>query len=216
VDPVLRQRLTGAAGDDGSGPPRAVILVEGVSDQAALNAVAAGRGLDLAAAQIRVVPMGGATNLGHFLERLGPSGLNLALAGLCDAGEEPGFRRSLRRAGLDPGPDRAGLERLGFFVCHADLEDELIRAVGPDAVEEVIAARGELRSLRRFQQEPAQRDRPRPAQFHRFIGARSGGKAAYDRLLAEEAVRLGQVPPPLAAVLSTVAPGPFPGAGLRS
>ena len=32
---------------------------------------------------------------------------------------------------------REGVERLGFFACQADLEDELIRAVGTAGVEAV-------------------------------------------------------------------------------
>ena len=41
---------------------RAVVLVEGVSDQAALEALARRRGRDLAAEGIEIVSMGGATN----------------------------------------------------------------------------------------------------------------------------------------------------------
>ena len=51
------------------------------------------------------------------------------------------------------------MERLGFYVCDADLEDELIRALGAAAVEEVIDAdlEDELESWRIFQQQPAWR-----------------------------------------------------------
>jgi len=108
----------------------AVILVEGVSDQAAIESLAVRRGRDLGREGVFVVPMGGATNIGHFLEVFGPRGFGVRLAGLCDEGEEPAFRRGLERAGLAPGPGRSGLERLGFFVCVTDLEDELIRALG--------------------------------------------------------------------------------------
>ena len=65
------------------------MLVEGASDWAALTAVARRQGHDLAADGIRVAEMGGATNLGHFLEVLGPAGLGVPLAGLCDAAEAP-------------------------------------------------------------------------------------------------------------------------------
>jgi hypothetical protein len=34
------------------------------------------------------------------------------------------------------------MNRFGFYACEADLEDELIRALGADAVMEVIEARG--------------------------------------------------------------------------
>jgi hypothetical protein len=88
---------------------RAVILVEGVSDQAALEALAERRGRALGAQGVAIVPMGGATNIGRFLDLLGPRGLGVRLAGLCDAGEEGCFRRALERAGVGSGPSRAGL-----------------------------------------------------------------------------------------------------------
>jgi len=101
-----------------------------VSDQAALETLAARQGRDLRGDGVFVVPMGGATNIGHFLGRFGPGGFGVRLAGLCDDGEERGFRRGLERAGLAAGPGRAGLAARGFFVCVADLEDELIRSLG--------------------------------------------------------------------------------------
>ena len=112
----------------------AVILVEGLSDQSALHALARRRGRDLGQEGVSVVPMGGATNIGHFLTVFGPHGLDVRLAGLCDLAEEPGFRRGLQRVGLGSPLGRADLERLGFFVCAADLEDELIRSLGIAAV----------------------------------------------------------------------------------
>ncbi|HEV8223068.1 MAG TPA: TOPRIM nucleotidyl transferase/hydrolase domain-containing protein [Streptosporangiaceae bacterium] len=197
MDPGLRQLLAAAAEP---GRPAAVVLVEGASDRAALTVLARRQGHDLAADGIRVAEMGGATNLGHFLVALGPAGLGVPLAGLCDAAEAPVFRRALDRAGLAPGVTLAGLPRAGFFVCHADLEDELIRALGPARVQDVIEAQGELRSLRRFQEQPAQRNRELAAQLRRFLGTRSGRKAQYARLLAE-AVGLTQMPAPLVSVL---------------
>src|ERR671926_89488 len=65
---------------------RAVVLVEGISDRVALEALAERRGRDLAAEGVSIVPMGGAQAIGRFLEHF--SGLDVALAGLCDAGEE--------------------------------------------------------------------------------------------------------------------------------
>ena len=78
----------------------AVILVEGVSDQAAVEALAVRRGRNLRREGVFVVPMGGATNIGHFLGPFGPPGLGARLAGLCDEAAEPDFRRGLTRAGL--------------------------------------------------------------------------------------------------------------------
>jgi hypothetical protein len=178
-----------------------VILVEGRSDQAALESLAVRRGQVLGGGGIQVVAMGGATSIGHFLQVLGPHGINAKLAGLCDAGQEGYIRGALARGGLGASASRAGMEALGFYVCTADLEDELIRALGTVAVEHVIREQGELRSLRRFQHEPAQRRRTAGEQLHRFLGTRSGRKSKYARLLAE-ALELAQVPCPLDRVLA--------------
>ena len=53
------------------------MLVEGVSDQLALAALARRRRRDLVAESISIVPMGGATNIARFLERFGPGGLDV-------------------------------------------------------------------------------------------------------------------------------------------
>jgi hypothetical protein len=54
------------------GRPRAVVLVEGLSDRLALEILARRRGRDLAADGVAVIAMYGATNLGRYLERYGP------------------------------------------------------------------------------------------------------------------------------------------------
>ncbi len=72
---------------------RTVALVEGTSDHVAVVSLAARLGRDLPGEGISVVPMGGATNIGRFLERYGPRGLDVRLAGLYDAGEERAVRR---------------------------------------------------------------------------------------------------------------------------
>ena len=74
------------------------------------------------------------------VELLGPRGLGVRLAGLCDAAEEGYFRRALERAGLGSGMSRADREAHGFYVCTADLEDELIRALAGAGADRV--ARG--------------------------------------------------------------------------
>jgi hypothetical protein len=181
----------------------AVVLVEGMSDQSALATLAVRRGRDLAGEGVFIVPMGGATNIGHFLAVFGPQGFGVRLAGLCDQGEEQDVRRALGRAGLRPGPARADLERLGFFVCVADLEDELIRALGVAVTEQLIDVQGELGSFRTFVNQPAQRTRPRDQQLRRFMGTRSGRKLHYGHVLAE-ALDLARVPRPLDAVLARV------------
>jgi hypothetical protein len=188
-----------AAGVD----PQTVVLVEGSSDQIALQALAARRGRHLAAAGIAVVPMGGARNIRRFLELFGPRGLDVRLAGLCDEREEGEFRRGLERAGLGSNLGRAELEALGFYVCVADLEAELIRCLGPAAVEHVVAAQGELGSFRTFQQQPAWRGRSPQEQLRRFIGTHSGRKLRYARLLVD-GLDLTSVPRPLDRLLAHI------------
>jgi hypothetical protein len=181
---------------------RAVVLVEGISDQVALEALAERRGRNLDVEGVSVVPIGGAQAIGSFLELFGPQGYDVKLAGLCDAGEEGEFRRGLERAGLGSKLTRADMERLGFYVCVADLEDELIRSLGAAAVEQVIESQGDLRSFRTLQKQPAWRGRPTKEQLRRFFGS-YGGKIQYARLLVE-ALDLNRVPRPLDRVLAHV------------
>jgi hypothetical protein len=178
-----------------------VVLVEGQSDQRAVETLAGRQGRDLDAEGIAVVPMGGATNIGRFLALYGPGGLGLRLAGLCDAAEEGAFRRGLERSGLGARLTRSGMEALGFHTCVADLEDELIRAVGPPTVEDILGAQGDLASFRLFQRQPAQRGRDLQAQLRRFMGTRSGRKFEYARSLVA-ALDLDRVPRPLDALLA--------------
>src|SRR4051794_1817072 len=182
---------------------RAVVLVEGESDQRALDALAVRRGYELTAEGVAIVAMGGAQAIARHLDHYGPQGLDVRLAGLCDAGEERGFRRGLERAELGRDLTRADMEKLGFFVCDVDLEDELIRALGTDAVEAVVEAQGELRALRTMQKQPAQQDRTVREQLRRFIGTKSGRKLRYGALLVD-ALDLSKVPAPLGDVLTFV------------
>jgi hypothetical protein len=62
----------------------AVVLVEGISDQIALETAAVGRGRDLEAERVVIVPIGGAHAIGRFLTALGPLGTWVRLVGLCD------------------------------------------------------------------------------------------------------------------------------------
>ena len=89
------------------------------------------------------------------------------------------------RAGLGDDLTRAGMERIGFYVCDADLEDELIRALGVDAVVQLIEAAGDLSSWRTLQKQPAQQGRSIEAQLRRFMGTRGGRKVQYARLLVD-------------------------------
>jgi hypothetical protein len=183
--------------------PRAVVLVEGHSDRVALHTWAQCCGRDLAGEGVEVVAMGGITNTRAFASRFGPRGLGLPLAGLYDAPEEAQLRHGLAAAGLGAAPGPDALPALGFFACSMDLEDELIRALGVEAVEAVIDEAGESTSLRLLASMPAQRDWTRAAVLRRFLGVRSGRKARYAALLVG-ALPPGRVPEPLASLLDHV------------
>jgi hypothetical protein len=182
---------------------RAVVLVEGISDQVALETLAERRGRKLDAEGISIVPIGGAQAIGNFLDRFGPNGYGVELAGLCDAGEEGDFRRGLERAGLGSNLTRTDMEQLGFYVCDADLEDELIRCLGAAAVERVVDDQGELRSFRTLQKQAAWHGRGTDEQLRRFMGSGGRRKIRYARLLVD-ALDLAHVPRPLDRVLAHV------------
>jgi Overcoming lysogenization defect protein-like, TOPRIM domain len=188
VDEASLAAVTEAASaDPGS---CAVVLVEGMSDQAAVQTLAERAGRDLSADGVFVVPMGGATHVGHFVDLFGPRGYGVRLAGLCDQREEHDFRR--------------GLDEVGpYFVCVADLEDELIRALGTRRVEELIEAEGEHGPFLTFTRQPAHRGEGRDQQLRRFMGTRSGRKVRYGRILAA-ALDPARVPGPLAGLLSAM------------
>lgn len=175
-------------------PVRTVVLLEGPSDAAAVHALAALRGRDLAAEGVCVLPMGGAMSVGRFAQLLGPSGLGLRLAGLCDEAERAYYARGWERAGAAP---------RGFYVCAADLEDELIRALGPPRVAELVREEGDQRSLRTFLRQPAQRDRTAQQCLRRFLGTRKGRKIHYGRVLVE-ALGPDHTPAPLDDLLAAL------------
>ena len=190
------------------------MLVEGISDQIAVETLAARLGRSLATEGVSVVSMGGAHAIGRFLTLFGPQGANLRLAGLYDVGEETVVRRALQRSGFGSGSPltRADLEELGFYVCILDLEDELIRALGAASVEAVIEAQGELDSFRTLQKQPAWRGQSIDAQLRRFLGSGATRKIRYARLLVD-ALDPAHVPRPLHLVLAHVHPWSSSSAG---
>jgi hypothetical protein len=160
------------------------LLVEGISDQVAVETLAALRGRDLAAEGVAVVPIGGAQAVGHAVATFAPT---VELVGLCDAAEARHFRRALET----------------FFVCDADLEDELIRCLGADTVERIVEANGDLGRFRTLQKQPEWRGRPKDQQLRRFLGSGGRRKIRYARLLVE-AADPAHVPRPLDEVLAAV------------
>lgn len=173
-----------------------VVLVEGESDREAVVALSLRMGRDLVAEGVAVVAMGGVANIGRFVDLYGPAGARMRLVGLCDRGETGFFARAFGER-----PGRPGSSR--FFVCDADLEDELIRAMGTAAVLDFIEIEGDLRTFSIMQRQPAQRDHPLSQQLHRFIGVRSGRKARYAVGLVEM-LELERIPRPLERLLRSI------------
>lgn len=180
---------------------QAVMLVEGISDQIAVETLAARRGRDLDAERVVVLPTGGAHAMTRYLRQFGPAGAGLRLAGLCDIGEESVVRRGLASAGIGSPGTRADMERVRFYVCVEDLEDELIRAIGAARAEALIDSQGDLGSFRSLQRQPEWRSQPATAQLRRFLGSGARRKLRYARLLAG-AVNLDRLPHPLEAMLN--------------
>ena len=162
-----------------------VILVEGITDRIALEAVAAKLGHDLAAAGVEIVPIGGAQAIRRAFAEHGGG----RVVGLCDAPEERWFRRALGDA---------------TYVCVENLEDELIRALGTSRIEEVLAAQGDLETFRNFQNQPAWRGRAVESQLRRWFHASSRRASRYPPLLIA-ALEPERIPQPLAGVLVAVA-----------
>jgi predicted ATP-dependent endonuclease of OLD family len=184
---------------------RAVVLVEGISDQIAVETLAARLGRSLQSEGVTVVPMGGVQAIRRFLTRFDGPGAKARLAGLYDLGEERVVQRALQRAGAGSSfpLTRADLEELGFYVCVVDLEDELIRALGAASVEAVIDAQRELESFRTLQKQPAWRDQNVEAQLRRFMGSGATRKIRYARLLVD-ALDPARAPRPLRLLLTRV------------
>jgi hypothetical protein len=160
----------------------AVVLVEGVTDRIALEAVAVRLGLELGGTEI--VAIGGA----QAVRRAAAQHEGERLVGLCDAGEARWFRRVLGDA---------------TYVCDKDLEDELIRALGAGRVQDVVAAQNELETFRSFQNQVYWRGRPVERQLRRWL--QNGGRYLRYPPLLIEAMEPDEVPRPLADVLAAAA-----------
>lgn len=173
-----------------------VLLVEGVSDQIAIETLARrqGRAPDGAV----VVPMGGVHAVRRHLDRF--DRVDVEVGVLCDAGEEYVVRRALTTVG-----GGEALRDRAVFVCRPDLEAELIRAAGPSLVEAVLAEHGDLGAFRTLQGQPAWRGRPFEEQAHRWLRAGSRRTLRYAALLTA-AIPRHDIPRPLADGLAFMTP----------
>lgn len=170
---------------------RRILLVEGPSDAAAVGALALSLGLDVASTG--VVVMDGITNVRRHLTALGD---DADAAVLHDAGEAAHVHRvvaDLRAAGTISHDVRA-------IECAADLEDELIRALGVDRVVEIVTSEGDLPAWHVITRQPFHRGRDAADVLHRFMGAGSGRKIRYAGLMAA-ALDATTAPAPLLAAL---------------
>jgi hypothetical protein len=104
------------------------------------------------------------------------------------------------------GLDLRDFSAIGFFGCDRDLEEEVIRAAGPQLVLDTLAARGELDRFRVFQRQPAQRVRSIEEQLHRFAGMAAGRKSRFAADVIE-LVSIEQMPAPLMQLLDAAQSG---------
>ncbi len=180
---------------------RSVILVEGISDQIALETLAGRQAWNLEAERTVIVPVGGAQAISRYLGQFGPKGRGLPITGMCDAGEERLFRRGLAAGGIGSPQNRLEMEQLGFFVCVDDLEQELIRATDRAAIESLLESQGDLGSFRTLQNQPTWRGRAFEDQMHRWLRAGARRNLRYARLLTFS-LHPDRMPRPLQAVLA--------------
>jgi len=174
---------------------RTLVLVEGDSDAGAVRALAELIGCDLDLHRIRILSAGGVTNFAKVLAEFVRTDPSAGFCGLYDVADEWHVRRALASAGR-PIAAHESLESVGFFACVADIEDELIRALGTEAVERVLEAQAELSSFRRFQAMPPYRRVPVHDQLHRFLGTRATRKIRCAQRLVE-VLDLARLPRPL-------------------
>lgn len=178
-----------------------VVLVEGVTDQIALDALARRVGRRLDREGVAVAPMGGAHAIGTFLDVLAdrPEPPRY-IGGMCDRREAPVVKAALVRRGWGPMATDVDLERAGFHVCDADLEGELIAAIGAVGTERLLERHGDLPAFRILQQQAPWRGRPIDEQLHRFLRSRARRMHRYAARLVET-IDLDRMPKPLLGVL---------------
>ncbi|HKV88655.1 MAG TPA: TOPRIM nucleotidyl transferase/hydrolase domain-containing protein [Candidatus Dormibacteraeota bacterium] len=180
-----------------------IVIVEGETDKLALTTAARRLGQDIGAEEVDITPIGGAHAISRVLAALAREPSQVRIAGLCDEGEEDVFRVALEAAGYGSHLSRADLEGLGFFVCSADLEDELIRAVGAPAIDALAELEGDAQAWYTFRRQPAWQGQAVDQQFRRFVRSISNRNSRYIRAILE-ALEPAQLPRPLRLLLAHV------------
>lgn len=179
-----------------------LVLLEGPSDVAAITAVLGDSLAGAGHASYALVDMGGVTNVGAHLRRAAEHRPAPRMIGLCDAGEAGVVVRALQRLGRDV-EEPADLAAEHFFVCERDLEDELIRALGPDTCLGLLEEVGLAPRFASFSRQPAWQGRPLVQRLHRFCGIASGRKVMLAGVMAA-ALGPGQLPAPLAGLVGSL------------
>lgn len=179
---------------------RLVVLLEGPSDAAAVRALMERDGID--PAPVELVNLQGITNVGRTLKEIRQVVGDIDVVGMCDAAESRFAEKALADDGL-PVLDATDLPVYGFFVCQADLEDELIGALGPDAALQALQDAGLGGKFDALRNQGAWADRPLAEQLHRFCGAATGRKELAAAILAA-ALPADAVPEPLAMLLDRI------------
>jgi hypothetical protein len=175
------------------------VLLEGASDVAAVRALAARAGVPLDGSRVRLVDMGGATNVRRHLLDAARAPASPRVLGMCDIKEAGFFVRALRDLGCEVTSAQA-LPDWGFQLCDRDLEDELMRALGPGPVRAVLEHLGLTDRFAVFTQQPAWAARDFHEQAHRFAGVASGRKELMAQALAL-ALHPRSLPAPLRGLL---------------
>jgi hypothetical protein len=186
-------------------PPSTLVLLEGPSDVAALEAVLTARGAEVRGTAYRLVDMGGVTNTAAHLRRAVQDrgdGEAPRVLGLCDAGEAWVVVRALRDTGREV-EEEADLAAHGFFVCDRDLEDELVRALGVRRCLALLEAEGLGHRFRAFSAQRAWAERPVEERLRRFSGIASGRKIRLARAMAA-ALPPAEVPLPIARLVARI------------
>jgi hypothetical protein len=179
--------------------PATWVLLEGASDVAAVRALAERAGLGLDGSGVRLVDMGGATNVRRHLLDAARAPASPRVLGMCDIKEAAFFVRALRDLGCAVSCAQA-LPDWGFQLCDRDLEDELMRALGPGRVRAVLEDLGLTDRFATFTQQPAWAARDFHEQAHRFAGVASGRKELMAQALAL-ALHPRSLPAPLRGLL---------------
>lgn len=182
------------------GDSRLVVLLEGASDVAAVRALMVTRGID--PAPVELVSLGGVTNVGRVLAEVRQVRGDVDVVGLCDAAETRFVEQALVADGL-PVADATDLPVYGFFVCDRDLEDELIRALGPERALAAVEGAGLGGKLDTLRTQQAWVDKPLADQLHRFCGVASGRKELAAGILAA-ALPEDDIPEPLSMLLDRI------------